>query len=171
MVSDDLPDVVESEDDPTQDLPDPYEFDFYKDGLKLEPEHYDLARRVLAAGGSKHMLADMLGVTYRTFRRWVQWGEENLEYDEKLDRYGAFVRYYRAGLVAFEAEQVSKVRNPEWLLERRMPERWGKKSTQDINVQSTKTYDTDTELSKDDKEFLQNLAGGGAIDESSDTDV
>ena len=167
---DDLLAVVEDDGDPTQDLPDPYTFDFYRDGVKLEPEHYDLTRKVLAAGGSKHMVADMIGVSYRSFRRWVQWGEENLESDEELNRYGAFVRYYRAGLVEFEADQVSKVRNPEWLLERRMPERWGKKSQQEVTV-SGPQYDTDTEISREDKEFLQNLAGGGVINESeSETD-
>ena len=160
---DDLPAVVESRD---RDLPDPYSYDF--DNCKLEPEYFDMARRVLAAGGSKQLLARACGVTRQALNNWFNKGERDLA-DNTPSRWAGFVEYANVGLAAFEAEQIQKVRNPEWLLERRFPEAWGKKSQQDITV-SQPAYDTNTEISKDDKEFLQNLAGGGAIDESEDTD-
>ena len=152
---DDLPNVVEPRD---RDLPDPYSYDF--DNCKLEPEFFDLARRVLAAGGSKQLLARACGVTYQALHNWFNKGERDLA-DDTPSRWAAFVEYADQGLAAFEAAQIQQVKNPEWLLERRFPESWGKKTSQDITVAQGKTYDTDTEISKDDKEFLQALAGGG----------
>jgi len=82
----------------------------------------------IKAGLSYQGACGLARVHYTTFLRWRQWGEKGTS-----DKFRKFCEELSYAEAVAEAEQLKKIKNdPDtkyacWILERRHPDRWGKK--------------------------------------------
>lgn len=82
----------------------------------------------IKAGLSYEGACGLARVSYNTFNRWRQWGEKGTS--EKFRKFCEELSYAEA---VAEAEQLKKIKDdPDtkyacWILERRFPERWGRR--------------------------------------------
>ena len=95
---------------------------------KSDPERMQKILDGIKAGLSYEGACGLARVSYNTFNRWRQWGEKGTS--EKFRKFCEELSYAEA---VAEAEQLKKIKkDPDtkyacWILERRHPDRWGKK--------------------------------------------
>lgn len=110
---------------------------------KFTPEVKNTICDYISAGNYIDTSCRLAGVDYTTFRGWVVRGEQ-----EGKGEYFDFLRQVRLAEAQAEAERVRLIlqagrlddwKANAWYLERKYPERWGKKEQLDAKVQSQHT--------------------------------
>jgi hypothetical protein len=101
----------------------------------MKPEAVDRLLKALAAGNWRGVACEWAGIGERTFREWMSKGE-----GQKVGRFRDFRRRVleaeqsaeirAVGLVMKAAE--ADARHAEWFLERKFPERWGRKDRHEL---------------------------------------
>ncbi len=114
-----------------------------------DPKLLKLTEDTLAAGLSLPTLATRLGCDHRTVYHWLEYGTAELDGEQARPELGSLLPFCQAierGLQRFESENVDTIagaRSPKpggwqpaaWLLERRLPDRWGQK--RDVTIHDT----------------------------------
>ncbi len=102
---------------------------------KLTPESEDLILKALRAGGHLDIAAASAGVHHKTLLTWFKRGRDGEE------PYKSFLERCSLVMASLEIRVVRDVINAgqqdpnhlKWWLERRFPERWGKKVQQNVS--------------------------------------
>ena len=105
---------------------------------KLTPEVKDKLVKAIAAGNYYEAACQFAGIDYRTFRNWMVAGEE-----AKSGEYFQFFQSIKKAEAQAEIRMVQEWQKHvpnNWqaiatFMERRYPDRWGKRDRQDINLQ------------------------------------
>jgi transposase len=124
---------------------------------KFTPEIKQSICEHISAGNYLDTACRLAGVDYTTFRGWMVKGEQEGKGD-----YFEFLRQVRLAEAQAEAERVRLILNAgkyddwkanAWYLERKYPERWGKKEQLDAKIQSqhteTKEYKIEQQIETD----------------------
>ncbi|MBE3576893.1 MAG: hypothetical protein IMX00_04305 [Limnochordales bacterium] len=99
---------------------------------KLTPERIKILVDAVAAGNYYETACALAGITYRTFAKWREKGER-----AKSGIYFQFVQDLKRAEAFAEAERIKRIREAAkegnwqadaWWLERRYPERWGRRA-------------------------------------------
>jgi len=102
---------------------------------KLTPELQDKLVEYLSAGNYTCVACGLVGIHVSTFCRWMSIGEK-----AKSGKYREFYEAIKKAEAAREATWIKYIdsdpswQSKAWLLERRYPERWGKKETRTIET-------------------------------------
>lgn len=116
---------------------------------KSDPERMKKILDGIKVGLSYEGACGLARVHYTTFLRWKRWGEENTS--EKFRKFYEELNYAEA---VAEAEQLKRIKaDPDtkyacWILERRHPDRWGKKEQvkQEISGPEGQPIKTETKI-------------------------
>lgn len=104
---------------------------------KLTPERAKIIADAIAAGNYYETACALAGVDYTTVRKWIQKGEK-----AQKGALFEFVKAVKKAEAFAEAERIKRIREAAkegnwqadaWWLERRFPERWGRKERQEIS--------------------------------------
>jgi len=130
---------------------------------KFNPETCQKIVDSIRAGNYNTTAAKAAGISERTFYEWVKKGENQ----RAGGRYANFVQALRAAEAAAEEDAVLEVRShgkkvpqaSQWFLERKHPERWGRKDRLDIKQESTNIEVSDElRMIKEDPELNEKLS-------------
>lgn len=107
---------------------------------KFTPKTQEAILELLRAGNFREVAAEGAGIDKRTFMRWMKAGRKKPSSPE-----GAFVTRVREAEREAEIAMVKAVvlgaaqdpKHAEWFLERKFPERWGRKDKSDVNLSGT----------------------------------
>ena len=105
------------------------------DPYKLTQPVHDTIVRALASGCYRATAAEHAGVGTSTFYRWLEQGEADLENDKRTTKCAELVVAIRKAEADAEVAAAALIRNAApknwqaaaWLLERKHPERWGRR--------------------------------------------
>jgi transposase len=124
---------------------------------KFTPEIKDNICEYISQGNYLDTSCRLAGIDYSTFRGWMVKGEQ-----EGKGEYFEFLRQVRLAEAQAEAERVRLIlqagklddwKANAWYLERKYPDRWGKKEHLDAKVQShhteTKEYKIEQQIETD----------------------
>lgn len=133
----------------------------------MQPEAVDRLLKALAAGNWRGVACEWAGIGERTFREWMSKGE-----GQKVGRFRDFRRRVleaeqsaeirAVGLVMKAAEE--DARHAEWFLERKFPERWGRKDRHELTGAGGGPVVTES-LSQLSREELLSIAALPDLDE------
>ena len=112
---------------------------------KLDPKVQERIVQAIRAGNFTGVAAGYAGIGRRTFYRWMQWGEQN-----KSPEYRAFWEEVKDAEYEAEVRAVAMVQKhmaDSWqaamtYLERKFPERWGRKDRVQVDVDPRETLKT-----------------------------
>ena len=100
---------------------------------KLTPELTKKMCKIIKDGNYSKVAAAACGICEKTFYSWLEKGRK-----AKSGKYFQFLQSITHARAEFETIAVKEIgfKNKEWLLERRHPDRWGRKDhlTQDVTV-------------------------------------
>jgi transposase len=117
---------------------------------KFTPEIKDSICEYISQGNYLDTSCRLAGIDYTTFRGWMVKGEQ-----EGKGEYFEFLRQVRLAEAQAEAERVRLIlqagrlddwKANAWYLERKYPERWGKKDQLDAKIQSQHTETTELKI-------------------------
>lgn len=97
---------------------------------KLSPEIADRIVQIVEAGNYREVAANLAGISPTTFRAWMRKGKEEADSD-----FGDFRRRVLKAEATAETNMVLAIaakagedpKHAQWWLERKFPDRWGKK--------------------------------------------
>lgn len=134
----------------------------------MTPEAVEKLLQALRAGNFRNVAAEWAGISQRVFREWMAKGK-----DEKA---GSFRDFRRRVLEAEKAAEIRAVgllmkaaehdaKHASWWLERKFPERWGRKERHEVSGAKGGPIQTESALSglsaAELKEMLAALRKGG----------
>lgn len=116
-----------------------------------DPKLLELTRETIGHGESLPTLATKLGTSHTTVYRWLEEGQAEVEEGQEPAELGSHRSFYEAvkdGEAVYEAVNLSVIRAAcapkpggwqpaAWLLERRLPDRWGQR--RDVTIHDTTT--------------------------------
>lgn len=110
---------------------------------KFTPERIETLLRHIAEGNYIDTACRLADVDYTTIRHWVMLGER-----DGKGQYWEFAKQLKLAEAQAEADRVASIikagkfddwKANAWYLERKYPERWGKKEFMDANIKSHHT--------------------------------
>lgn len=128
--------------------------------LKLTPEVQKAICKLIAEGNYLDTACKLVGINFTTFRRWILQGEHDMdgkfyEFSEAVKQAEAIAESERVRLILAAGKKDGDWKANAWYLERKYPEKWGRKERIDSHVTSEHTekhehlvehqFDTDPE--------------------------
>lgn len=110
---------------------------------KLTPEIERKLTSAIAAGNYHEVACSLAGISPATFYNWMKKGEQAksgqfLEFLEAIKKAEAIAEAKRIQMITEASE--TNWQAAAWYLERRYPDRWGKQSKHDVNMNGEMTF-------------------------------